>query len=242
VVVGRLVGNATSQLLGDMGARSVYLKSRGVGFKQGGLSLVTDKLFEVLLAGVVWLAFLSWFLVGLSGRWPLAELGAVLLLFGLAIASLPWLAGLAARWWPAGRRWLAAPFLFDSTRWLLAALSLAKYVSVTLRFLFILNFCGITTLDFAEAFFGTAWAQVGLMVGLTPGGLGFVEAGWSGALYYYDVSSSLVPKFLIAQRLLIVASVILLVPLGLIADFMAKHTVDRPHQAMYEDEEGLKLP
>ncbi|MCB0208603.1 MAG: flippase-like domain-containing protein [Anaerolineae bacterium] len=228
VVVGRLVGNSTSQVIGDISARSIYLKSHGVDLKQGGLTIIADKLFEVAFALAVSIVFFVSIITGqfavCPGCFPLATLGV----FAAATWSLPQLLKLFGHLpWIAQRITPLPDFLFDHTRWLLAGLTIIKYGVVVLRYDFILRFCGITNLSLVSVFFGTAWAQVGLMLAFTPGGLGFVEAGWTGALIYFSVANSAISKFLIAQRLLITLSVILLAPLTMAFETFAKFNLNK---------------
>jgi len=235
VIIGRLVGNSTSQVLGDLGARSVYLKSQGVDFKIGGLTLLADKLFEVFFAFVVGLVFLAQALLGNTIVCAVCYPILAIVLFGVGIWILPYAPSFLSRYWSQGNKLSIRPgFLSNNSRWLLAILTMAKYLAVVLRFSFMLRFCGIHDLSYVSAFFATAWAQVGLMVGFTPGGLGFVEAGWAGALYYYDISAAAIPKFLIAQRLLIITSVILLVPLVTIFEMLTKYGLGKNGRVAHE--------
>ena len=67
-----------------------------------------------------------------------------------------------------------------------------------------------------------AVAQIGLIIGVTPGGLGLVEAGWAGALHKFGVSSMDAAKFLLAQRILIFVSVLLIALLSVMEGYLTK--------------------
>ena len=64
-------------------------------------------------------------------------------------------------------------------------------------------------LEFIQIFFGTGVAQIGNLLGLTPGGLGLVEAGWTGVLHYHAVPAAKIAAFLVSQRILILLMVLI---------------------------------
>lgn len=221
VILGRLVGNSTSQIIGDMGTRSVYLTSQGISFKRGGLSIFVDKFFEVFLAVIIAIVFMAWVWRGNPTQMPYYAIFSIIL-FGAGIWSLPYGFKLLVHFVPRGNFPIVPEFLLNNSRWPLALLTLGKYFTVVFRFHFILQFCGIK-FDYVSAFFATVWGQLSMMVAFTPGGLGFVEAGWSGALHYFNAPPSAIPVFLIAQRLLIITSILLLVPLVSMAEIFMNH-------------------
>jgi uncharacterized membrane protein YbhN (UPF0104 family) len=67
-------------------------------------------------------------------------------------------------------------------------------------------------------------AQIGLIAGITPGGLGIMEAGCTGALYHLDITSPLVAQFLVLQRLLIFFSVLILSALYIVFENISAKT------------------
>jgi uncharacterized membrane protein YbhN (UPF0104 family) len=210
VLTGSLVGHYTSQVIGDYSIRVAYLKTQGVELKKGSLIFSVDKALEVLLCVTVWVVFLVWLFWKEKLRcpddgYPLAAAG----LFYLLGMSFPYAARVVKAFW--NKNGMTVPQqLFSSRSWqLMILLTLSKYVAVTLRYLCVLSLCGIS-LGFPKCFLGNAWAQLGLMVGVTPSGLGFVEAGWAGALHYFEMPASLAAKFLVAQRLLSLGALIIL--------------------------------
>jgi len=210
VMLGRIVGTSTHQFLGDVGSRSLYLKSEGHSLQAAGVSIMTEKLLEGLMFLSVVIAF--WLsLLDPQGMIPVCVFvfASFLLLFLLTRFVNP-IVAVIERFFTRPHAVLKEMSSQAKNLGLaLVLLTALKYLSVTLRFLVIFHLCRIN-LDFVKCFWGTACAQLGLMVGITPGGLGFVEAGWTGALHFYDIDPGLISRFLIVQRLLITISVVLL--------------------------------
>jgi uncharacterized membrane protein YbhN (UPF0104 family) len=211
MVAGRIVGLSTSQMLGDMGSRLTYLKLKNIDMKKGSLSILLDKLLEFLLLLSVGIALSGWFILEKAGdRVPLFYIIISILIFLGFTWFLPRISGLAVKLLKTDRIPADGPYFRPfRIQYLLVFLTLCKYVAVVLRFLVILGLCGIS-LSFEKAFLGTMLAQLGMVIGITPGGLGFVEAGWAGALHFYNINQALIIKFLVLQRLLVLAAVILL--------------------------------
>lgn len=218
ILISRAVGHSSSQLVADLGARFLYLKERGVGLRDAGVYIVLDKVFEGVLFLCVLSAFLTIAVIEQAGTAIMDPaffgLIAVLIYLGLASGFGGWFAKLFVLVPFFRNSSLRMPRQFSAGTCIsLGLISLGKYASSTMRFWVILNLTGVN-LSYDLAFLGTSMAQLGLLVGLTPGGLGLVEAGWGGALIIYQVPSDLVVKFLVVQRILILASVLLLVPAG----------------------------
>ncbi|MFC1830298.1 lysylphosphatidylglycerol synthase transmembrane domain-containing protein [Thermodesulfobacteriota bacterium] len=210
VMLGRIVGTSTHQLLGDVGSRSLYLKSEGHSLQYAGVSIVTEKLLE----GLMFLSVVVVFCLSLldpKGMIPLwfFVFASILLLFLLTRFVSPIVAFIERFFKHPQAILKEMSSQAENLGLALVFLTALKYLSVTLRFLIIFHLCSIN-LDLMKCFWGTACAQLGLMVGITPGGLGFVEAGWTGALHFYDIDPVLITRFLIVQRLLITISIVLL--------------------------------
>jgi uncharacterized membrane protein YbhN (UPF0104 family) len=187
VLMGRLASHTTAQVLGDLGGRALYLKYKDIDMKKGIFTIIIDRATEAV------------FLVCLAIALAVSMcLNIVRLQYApiLAIAIFTMISILAPH--------RAAPL---KKRISVAVLTLCKYAIAVSRAMLVMGLCGIT-LPFTRIFIGAAAAQLGLLAGITPGGLGFVEAGWAGALSYFGVANSLTTEFLILQRALIFLSVL----------------------------------
>jgi uncharacterized membrane protein YbhN (UPF0104 family) len=207
---GRIAGQSTSQIAGDLGSRFVYLKSRNIEMKQGGFTILFDKILEGILFIAVVVVFLGTiFSVTLRSHASFALIFAIFL-FLAGVWMTPLVSSVIGRFFKKEdfpNR--VSTILSDRTGWMVIILTLGKYAASAMRFMFILQLCGIDLL-YSEVIMGTAVAQIGLIAGITPGGLGIMEAGWAGALYTFGITAPLVAQFLVAQRLLIFCSVLVL--------------------------------
>jgi uncharacterized membrane protein YbhN (UPF0104 family) len=188
--------------------------------KTGSMSIVLDKFFEFLMLASVGFAITAWLLLEPSKQTvPGVYITAAVFIFSLSVWSSPYaLRGIKKFLSKERGSLIDASPVSSPVRYALGVLTLAKYLSVVFRFMSILGFCGIG-LPMSNVFWGTALAQLGLVIGITPGGLGFVEAGWTGALHVFRISPAEIAQFLIVQRLLIFACVILV---GAIAVILGK--------------------
>lgn len=212
VMVGRIVGLSTSQILGDVGSRFAYLKVKNIDLKKGGGTILLDKFFEFMMLVSVGLAIFLWLLLeNAKEHVSLPYILLTMLIFSICVWSSPYLLKITKMFFSRGRGAPveALPVPLNIRRSSLAALTLGKYFSVVLRFFTILGLCGIG-LPFGKTFWGTALAQLGMVIGITPGGLGFVEAGWAGGLHFFEITPPLIAQFLVVQRFLILVTVLFL--------------------------------
>ena len=77
---------------------------------------------------------------------------------------------------------------------------LTRSTPVVLQFWGIAGAIGLS-IDFVEMFTATPMAQLAGLIGLTPGGLGFVEAGWAGGFAWLGRETSDVALFVVAQKI-----------------------------------------
>jgi hypothetical protein len=220
MTLARIAGLSTSQIVGDIGSRFAFLKIKNMDLKTGSMSIVLDKFFEFLMLASVGFAITAWLLLEPSKQTvPGVYITAAVFIFSLSVWSSPYaLRGIKKFLSKERGSLIDASPVSSPVRYALGVLTLAKYLSVVFRFMSILGFCGIG-LPMSNVFWGTALAQLGLVIGITPGGLGFVEAGWTGALHVFRISPAEIAQFLIVQRLLIFACVILV---GAIAVILGK--------------------
>lgn len=94
-----------------------------------------------------------------------------------------------------------------------AAYSLARFATVVLQFWGIANAVGLG-LRWFEISAATPIAQLAGMLGLTPGGLGILEAGWAGGLGWVGLDAVAISLFVLAQRLGVIANFGLLTALS----------------------------
>jgi uncharacterized membrane protein YbhN (UPF0104 family) len=208
IIMGRLVGHSTSKVFGDMGSRFLYLKSTGIDMKRGAFTIFLDKLLIAMLLGCIIVTIPAIIAFEELEQYPSILPIVSIALFALLISIMPAVISLFIRLFPKREEVLkqVKSMVSGRMRWLLYLLTVGKFSLAVSRFLVIMRLCQID-LSFAKAFIGTAIVQGSMIVGITPGGLGLVEAGWGGALYFYGVPSLNVAKFLVNQRIIIFGSV-----------------------------------
>jgi uncharacterized membrane protein YbhN (UPF0104 family) len=210
IIMGRFVGHSTSQMFGDMGSRFLYLKSSGIDLKRGALAIILDKLLIAILLGCIVITIPA--LVVFEGSELCSSIAPFVstALFAVSISLMPAVISLFIRIFPKRDILKQLKTMVSGRmRWTLFLLTIGKFLVSAGRYLFIMRLCGID-LSFAKVFIGTAIVQGSMIVGFTPGGLGLVEAGWAGVLYFYKAPSLNSASFLVNQRLIIFGSVILL--------------------------------
>jgi|GEM_PF-5686506 len=222
IITGRFVGHSTSQVFGDMGSRFLYLKSSGIDLKRGAFAIILDKLLTAILLGCIIITIPAVVVFEefeyFSSIAPIVSAA----LFAVSIFLMPAVISLFIKIFPKRDILKQLKTMVSGRlRWLLYLLTIGKFLVSAGRYLFIMRLCQID-LSFAKVFMGTAIVQGSMIVGITPGGLGLVEAGWAGVLYFYKAPSLSSAKFLVNQRLLIFGSVILLSLLFLIYNELKK--------------------
>lgn len=209
LLVTRFLGQFVSSLAMDLVGRGVALRSvgsrRGVG--HATTLVVLERIFDVIIP----LILVGW---ALAVRSPLLEPYAVPLLVAGAtlfvVLATPGLAPLARVAMAIYARLAHAPtagLLVDVTPAVsakVALLGVARFGAVLVQFAGIGAGIGVF-LPWTAWTASTPIAQLTALVGVTPGGLGVVEAGWWAGLAWVGVERSTIGLFLLAQRTALIA-------------------------------------
>ena len=91
----------------------------------------------------------------------------------------------------------------------IALLSVIRFAGVLLQFAAVGAGIGVV-LPWLSWVAATPIAQISGMIGITPGGLGVLEAGWWGGLAWVGVAPERIALFLLAQRAALVTFLALL--------------------------------
>ena len=227
LVVTRLAGQFTSTMGMDLVGRGLALQSAGSerGLGHAATQVVLERVFD----GVLPLLLLAWAFAVRDELlpWdPLVSLAVICIVF--VVLAIPLLlpgvrvalwglrvAKLALRWFknqiarlrgrpvtsmPASTDDVDATTVVDTRLASMVALySVARFATVILQFWGIALAVGID-IDWLEMTAATPVAQLAGMLGLTPGGLGFLEAGWAVGLGMVGFGSVAISLFVLAQR------------------------------------------
>jgi uncharacterized membrane protein YbhN (UPF0104 family) len=214
----RVLGQLTSTLAMDTLGRGVALRTAGSarGIGHALAPIVIERMLDFGLPVMV----LGWALAA-RGRADAAlagaTLGATTLCFAvLAALFLRPLAAVGLRVYAALARRAHRedpPALPGALVRRIVALGLVRFALVVLQFWAIAAACGIAVpaLDMTAA---TSAAQVASLVGLTPGSLGFQEAGWAVGLSLVGLDDPAIVVFVLVQRVVVVAAFALLAALA----------------------------
>jgi uncharacterized protein (TIRG00374 family) len=216
LVLTRLIGQFTPPGAMDLVGRGVMLRSAGSerGIGHAAMQVVLERTLDAVLP----LMLLGWAIAVHSSTLPmpaaLSLLLACVLFMGLAIPLLRPGVHVTLRLY----LWLklhidrlrrkqieaqaeAEPLVVDlklSAK--VAGLSLLRFASVILQFWGIAATVGID-LSWLQITSATSVAQLAGLIGLTPGGLGVLEAGWAGGLSWMGLDSIAISIFVLAQRI-----------------------------------------
>lgn len=218
LMMGRTAGLVLPEALGVYSVGPLAMKAEGrASFRLAFASLFVDKLFDLGLSGLLLLPTAAYALRLIDLRSCAALYLAV---FGLVGAVLwawyrPLVRGcFGLRQWMLARvervRWLhrvlagAAALREDqlpSPRVALTAygITVLRYALMAGRFAAVSQAVGIQVPPLL-IFVGIPIAQLGLLLAVTPGALGAMEAGWLGVLLLAGLPRSEIAAFLIAQR------------------------------------------
>lgn len=224
-IVGRVVGFVLPKDLSDFAIRAGALNhSNDLSLTQSGGSVILDRMFDVVVAGMFLVACLPYWL-----GW-VGEKTSVCFMLGMATAvgglsffcHKPFL--MAVGWLMDALRQLAhrVPWTrkvssgrlehgeFDR-RVLLQAfiLSLFKFGCTAGR-LILFSMCLGLAISPTLIVLGTPVGQVAYLFALTPGGLGIFEAGWLAILTVGGVPGDKALTFVVGQRILTVVLVVFL--------------------------------
>ena len=225
----RFAGQLTSVLVMDLVGRSAALRSAGSsrGLTDAVTPLVVERaldvVFPVVMLGWAWavlqtqLPALPSFIVVTAAA---AVAGALSLpaLVDLGVGSLRLLARIRRRDFVSTDVRIGTGLAWRVTGW-----STLRYLSVAAQYWAMGAAAGVSLRPFV-ILAATPVAALTGMIGITPGGLGIQEAGWSGALLLLDQSPAAVVVFVLAARA------------GMIANFGILSLVTRPLRGRRSEE------
>jgi uncharacterized protein (TIRG00374 family) len=219
LVLTRVIGAVTSTVIVDLMGRGVALQSAGSKRSIGhaATQLVLERMFDAVLPIVM----VAWAIV-LSRGWlamsPIASLGlfcGVFLLLAIPLLRPSVHVALRVYLWLRLRipRRRSAQIEADSEAELaeipavdaklatwVAVLSLARYATVMLQCWGIAGAVGLL-IPWDQLTAAASIYQLASLVGITPGGLGIVEAGWAGGLAWIGITNpEQVSLCVLAQR------------------------------------------
>jgi uncharacterized membrane protein YbhN (UPF0104 family) len=220
LVLTRLLGQFTSTAAMDLVGRGLVLRSAGSerGIGHAAMQVVLERMLDAALP----LVLIGWALGVQAGALPMSPLSSLLLACLVFVAlAIPLLrpgvrVTLGLYLWARlriGRRRRqqieaqtdAEPLPVDlALSAKVAGLSLLRFASVILQFWGIGRAVGIE-LSWQQITTATPVAQLAGMIGLTPGGLGVLEAGWAGGLGWVGLDGIAISIFVLAQRLGVIA-------------------------------------
>ena len=218
IVVTRFIGQFTSMGAMDLVGRGIVLRSAGSerGLGHAAMQVIPERSLDAVLPVVLigWALAVQFELLPID---PLASLLlACVLFFALAIPLLRpgiritlwlylWLRRQVDRF--RGRpidesaRADIEPAVVDlSLSAKVAGFSLLRIATVALQFWGIAFAVGID-LSWQQLVSATAVAQLTGLIGITPGGLGVLEAGWAFGLGWVGVDAIAISIFVLAQRM-----------------------------------------
>lgn len=218
IVLTRLLGQFTSTAAMDLVGRGLVLRSAGSerGLGHAAMQVVLERTLDLVLP----LALLGWGFAVQLDMLPIQPLWSLLLtcvVFVLLAVPLLrpgvrvtlrlylWLRlridRLRRREIAADVQVEAAPAPVDlALSAKVAGYSLLRFATVILQFWGIAGAVGIE-LDWQQITTATPVPQLAGMIGLTPGGLGMIEAGWAGGLGWIGLDAVAISLFVLAQRL-----------------------------------------
>lgn len=223
LVVTRLLGQFVPTVAMDLLGRGAFLRSAGSerGLGHAATQVVLERMFDGLLP----ILLLVW-AVSIRNAWlpltPLVSLAVFCVVF--LILAIPFLrpgvrVALRVYLWLRlrlnRRRRVAVaaeseaefadvPIVDAKLASSIALLSLARYMTVILQFFGIAGAVGLTV-TWTQMTAATSVAQLAGLIGLTPGGLGVLEAGWAGGLGWVGLAAEPISLFVLAQRVGIIS-------------------------------------
>jgi uncharacterized protein (TIRG00374 family) len=228
VLLGVSLGQIVPQDVGSAGARITYLRGvRGFPFDQATYSVFLDRWLDVVVLVAV-LPFSALFAAGLiSVQWGLTLV--VVIVLALVITGALWPAAMTfafTRGYTLVASLLRRLLRTEENRPCVAgarheplgqmpvllAMAFARILIVGARAWFTILAVGID-MSFSDALMLVPVAQVGLMVPLTPGGLGTYDAGWYALLTIHGVSAGDAVLFVVMHRVLVSLSLITMLAL-----------------------------
>lgn|GEM_PF-924241 len=222
LVVTRLLGQFVPTVAMDLVGRGMALRSAGSerGLGHAATQVVLERLFD----GVLPILLLVWALSVRHGWLPMSPMVSLAMFCVVFLAlAIPCLrpgvrVALRAYLWlrlRLDRRRRAkveaeavaeldaefgdVPIVNARLASAVASLSLARYIAVILQFWGIAGAIGLTV-SWDQMTAAASVAQLAGLLGLTPGGLGVLEAGWAGGLGWVGLGAEPISLFVLAQR------------------------------------------
>ncbi|PRQ04380.1 hypothetical protein ENSA5_07830 [Enhygromyxa salina] len=222
LVVTRLLGQFTSTVAMDLVGRGAALRSAGSerGIGHAAMQVVLERTFDAVLP----ILLLVWALAVRDAWLPVgATLSLALFCLVFMALAIP-LLGPAVRvalrlyLWirlRVGKRrreqlveaessFASAPIVNTKLAAKVATYSVLRFATVVIQFWGIARAVGIEV-SWEQMTAATPFAQLASILGLTPGGLGVIEAGWAGGLGWIGLSVVSISLFVLAQRVGVIA-------------------------------------
>ena len=223
LMMGKTVGLVLPEAVGVYAVGPLAMRAQGhASFRLAFGTLFLDKMFDLGLSGLLLLPTVAFALQVVSLQ--VCALLFVLVFVGIGVAMLGWYKGLVALVFRL-RDWLADcatghPMLRRALRGRavgqLLALSadqvpprgialaaygftVLRYLLMTARFASVSQAVGVAVPPLL-LFVGIPIAQLGLLLAVTPGAIGTLEAGWLGVLLIAGLPRQEIATFLIGQR------------------------------------------
>jgi len=209
LLVTRFLGQFVSALAMDLVGRGVALRAsgsqRGVG--HATTLVVVERIFDLVLPVLLLVWALGVRRFGLEAHQGVLLAAGAVAFVVVATPGLRPLARLALAVY--GRVGHRNPGAFPSEvtyaiSFRVALLSVFRFASVLVQFIGIGLGVGLV-LPWSDWVAATPVAQLTGMIGVTPGGLGIIEAGWWGGLAWVGVGREQIGLFLLAQRTALIA-------------------------------------
>lgn len=224
VLIGATVGLFVPRDIGEMSTRIAAMKLfHQIDLRKVTLSVLVDRFFDLIILIPFTLAalpFLGGYTISLLAL--AAWYGTILVLSLGLIGSRPtyeFTFNLVRRFYDRfyafwnqkrgnGRLGLTQPRTFKLLHTVLSpglvvgafCLTTIKFFSLALR-AYLVAWALDLDIGFETMLFSTPLAQASLILAFTPGGLGFNELGWYGALTILNTDAEAVPPFLVGHRL-----------------------------------------
>ena len=226
-MIGMTTGQVVPITVGMLGGRPAALSlSRGVSLKRAGLSVLLDKLFDLILA-LVLVGPVALYLAGAIGLGLAFALMGLLVMFSVLLLGWQYERGTQLAGRTSSR--LAQPlthipvvgqrlirrlpeqlhrlssetFVTNSTAVRAFLLTLVMYSLLAARLYFIAQALRLG-IPWYLITMGIAVTQLTLIFSVTPGSLGFLEAGWGAVLGLAGLGKDPIVFFLIARRAFLV--------------------------------------
>ncbi|NQT25387.1 flippase-like domain-containing protein [candidate division KSB1 bacterium] len=228
-VWARLSSQTTSQIFGDVGMKMLMAKNINVSFPEIIFSVIWDKSFELLMlisATIGYITITHIFNMEIL-QWLFIPF-CFLLLFPLSMLSI-FITQLFLKTKKKMNNNFKPRFSISNAA-SISILSLMKYILVSFRYYIIIAYFNFQ-IKFFDVFLGTALTQLGNIVAVTPGGLGFIETGWIGFFKYLNIQDEYLGAFLLTQRMIILLSVFIVFAIFNGYYFITNYNKLKHHQA-----------